>query len=426
MYYRLYERFVMKRSYHTDILIQYKLGILPSEVLRQIPSSTLDNWKKRDINHYFGLDNIRDYEKNLDMIKDFLSKKALLNAAKAVYFIYSSYVKIFENVKNKKKILLQSKITIIKTIDRVKDIIGQNRALKAFGISHQQYYAWKRNKRCRVLPDNPCRKVYHNQLTFNEVNVIKEYLVKPQYRHWSITAVYFQMLRDRAAFFGKSTFFNYVNRLHLQRSKPEKGKYGEGIRTDAPKRLLHMDVTIYRPLDHTKVYLYFLVDNFSRYILNWKASLNYSAEITFKNIAEAYDKYKLRQINPVIDLICDGGSENKGKVDTFINRQVSNMNKLVAQTDIVFSNSMVEAVNKRMKYDFLFTTRLLNIEQTKQYLTHAVEQYNNKPHSSLYGLTPQEVFNGAIPDKDMYRQAIRHAALKRKAINLKQECLNCV
>ena len=93
----------MKRSYHTDIMIQYKLGILPREVIEQIPSSTIDNWRKRDINKYFGIDNIRDYEKNLGMMKDFLSRKSLLNAAKALYYIYCAYVKLFEKVKNKRK-----------------------------------------------------------------------------------------------------------------------------------------------------------------------------------------------------------------------------------------------------------------------------------------------------------------------------------
>jgi hypothetical protein len=38
------------------------------------------------------------------------------------------------------------------------------------------------------------------------------------------------------------------------------------------------------------------------------------------------------------------------------------------QTDIVFSNNMIEAVNKRMKYYFLVTTKLLNIDQTRQIL----------------------------------------------------------
>ena len=132
------------------------------------------------------------------------------------------------------------------------------------------------------------------------------------------------------------------------------------------------------------------------------------------------------QVNPVIDLVCDGGSENKGKVDAFVNKPTSNIKKLIAQTDIIFSNSMVEAVNKRMKYDFLFTTKLLNIEQTIQYLIYAVEQYNNKPHSALFGLTPHEVFNGATPNRDMFRNAIKQAASKRKEINLGQNCLNCI
>ena len=77
------------------------------------------------------------------------------------------------------------------------------------------------------------------------------------------------------------------------------------------------------------------------------------------------------------------------------------LNRLVAQKDIRFSNSMIEAVNKRMKYDFLFRTQLLDFEHTKRFLETAVEQYNNRPHTALFGLTPYEVFNGAIPDKTL-------------------------
>jgi hypothetical protein len=257
------------------------------------------------------------------------------------------------------------------------------------------------------------------------VATIREYLTNPKYRNWNITPLYFQILRDKLAFFSKTAFYKYVNKLNLQQVKPQKKKYIEGIRADAPKRILHMDVTIYRSLDHARIYLYFQVDNFSRFILNCKVSLEYSAKTTLQNISEAYEKYKLAKLTPYVDLICDGGSENKGAVDIFINSQESNIRKLVAQCDIFYSNIMVEAVNKHMKYDFLFTTKLLNIEQTRHYLTYAVKQYNNKPHSSLYGLTPTEVFNGALPDKDMFKKAIRQAVSKRKIVNLTQQCLNC-
>ena len=238
--------------------------------------------------------------------------------------------------------------------------------------------------------------------------------------------LFYTILRDKVAFFSKTTFYNYVKRLQLQRAKPEKMKSNVGIRADAPLRILHMDVTIYKPLDNTRVYLYFLVDNYSRCILNWKASLQYSANITLQNIKEAYEKYDLGIIMPRIDLICDGGSENKGGVDVFVNQNDNNLNKLIAQTDIIFSNSMVEAVNKRIKYDFLFTEKLYDIEQVNKYLNFAVDQYNNKPHSALYGLTPIEACKGQIPDKTMFKPAMLHAAKARKDINLNQNCLNCV
>jgi transposase InsO family protein len=43
-----------------------------------------------------------------------------------------------------------------------------------------------------------------------------------------------------------------------------------------------MDVSIFRPSDYSRVYLYFILDNFSRAILGWKASLQYSSEIAIK------------------------------------------------------------------------------------------------------------------------------------------------
>lgn len=78
------------------------------------------------------------------MIKDFLSKKALLKAAKAVFLVYCSYVKLFDLAKNKKKKSHQSEEVIIQTIDHIKDPLGFERAFRTFGLSCQHFYAWKR------------------------------------------------------------------------------------------------------------------------------------------------------------------------------------------------------------------------------------------------------------------------------------------
>ena len=118
----------------------------------------------------------------------------------------------------------------------------------------------------------------------------------------------------------------------------------------------------------------------------------------------------------------DGGSENKAEVDTFI--EASNINKVIAQKDVIFSNSMIEAVNKRIKYDFLFPAELQNFEQTVKQLEKAVTDYNDKPYLPLHGLTPSEVFEGKIPDKIMFSKQILEVRQQRIAENRKYQCSN--
>ena len=140
------------------------MGILPDNVKKQIRPSTLHNWKKRDLTTYFGNDFVYAFKENEELIKEILRVKQLLNSAKAIYYIYSSYRKMFGFLKNKKRVLKQSREIVVETIDNVKNSIGLNRAVQAFGISQQQFYAWKRNIVCKLNPPDLCRKTLPNQL----------------------------------------------------------------------------------------------------------------------------------------------------------------------------------------------------------------------------------------------------------------------
>jgi len=103
-----------------------------------------------------------------------------------------------------------------------------------------------------------------------------------------------------------------------------------------------------------------------------------------------------------------------------------NITKQVALRDILFSNSMVEATNKIMKYQYLFTKDLHNYEAVSKYLDFAVPDFNNRPHYSLHSLTPNEVLSGHIPDKHKFTEAIKTAKTARIAENRSPECLiNC-
>ena len=144
-----------------------------------------------------------------------------------------------------------------------------------------------------------------------------------------------------------------------------------------------------------------------------------------ENLREVYSMHLLEKENPSTILLVDDGIENKGLVSTAIENNEIKLTKQIAQKDIHFSNSMIEAVNKRMKYDFLFRHQLLDFEHTQRYLETAVEQYNNRPHSALFGFTPSEVFHGKIPDKAFFKPQMNLAKALRKAENQALSCDNC-
>lgn len=119
-----------------------------------------------------------------------------------------------------------------------------------------------------------------------------------------------------------------------------------------------------------------------------------------ENLKQVVAEHQL--MNTTITLVTDNGSENKGKVNEFLLQPDVDIKKLVAQQDIIFSNSMIEAVNKKIKYEFLFTKELGDFNSTVAFLKTAIPEYNNKPHGSLNGYIPLEVLKGQFPHKNTF------------------------
>ncbi len=68
---------------------------------------------------------------------------------------------------------------------------------------------------------------------------------------------------------------------------------------------------------------------------------------------------------------------------------------------------MVEAVNKILKYNFLFPYTIANTEELKKLLPKQIEIYNSvRPHYSLKGLTPDKVCSGVSFDDINYMKSV--------------------
>jgi putative transposase len=126
-------------------------------------------------------------------------------------------------------------------------------------------------------------------------------------------------------------------------------------------------------------------------------------------------------------LITDGGPENQNStVDNCIADEKMSLKKLIAGQDIIFSNSMVEAVNKILKYRYLFHHDIADFKALEKHLAVTVANYNTvRPHYSLKGHTPEQILNGKQLDFVKYKEEMKAAQKKRIEINKLASCGVC-
>ena len=98
----------------------------------------------------------------------------------------------------------------------------------------------------------------------------------------------------------------------------------------------------------------------------------------------------------------------------------------LAGVDIRFSNSLVESVNKVVKYQSLYLHDITNVTKLREHLKDWIPVYNNeRPRSFLAPLTPKEVHEGQIPDTSVFREQITDGRRERTEANKREACPVC-
>lgn len=415
-----------KNSYHPYILVAYYLNCLPENILSVVPRSTRFDWHHRDLINSFGHAWAKENEGEFEALKLVAQNKKLLAINKALLRVVA--IKRFVET-NASKIRAGGwglKRVVLNSIQKVACIIGVNQTLRYLNFSFHYYTKLKRKVACASSSLNLCRIKHPSQLLQTEVASVKKYCEDVAHQFWPISAIYHQMRKDGACHIHLSTFYKYVSLLNLKRNKAysRRKNHAQGIRATAPVEILHADLTEFKTEDNQKAYIYLVQDNYSRAILSHQVSNERRAQYTLANLEKIKVKFLLPSKINECTLLTDDGSENHGEVTKFVDgNDRPKINHLIAQVDVHFSNSMIEAANKQLKYRFLYHQKIGAYSQLKQYVDKAVEDFNNRPHHVLHGLSPMEVLKGKRYDKAAEKKLIDIAKQNRANENKENEML---
>jgi transposase InsO family protein len=224
--------------------------------------------------------------------------------------------------------------------------------------------------------------------------VIEDMVTSPDYRHVPTGTLAVLAQRLGTVWASASTWYRLVQRFGWRRPRlrvhPAKPKVG--LRTTRPDEMWHIDTTVIRLLDGTRAYLHAVIDNFSRRILAWRVAETFAPVNSVAVLHDASRAATPSGTAPVV--MADAGVENVNvQVDELIASGV--LRRVLAFTELQFSNSMIEAWWRSLKHQWLFLHSLDSVTTVRRLVEFYVDEHNRVlPHSAFRGQTPDEMYFG--------------------------------
>jgi putative transposase len=219
-------------------------------------------------------------------------------------------------------------------------------------------------------------------------------VTSPEYRHVPTGTLAVLAQRLGTVWASASTWYRLVRRFAWPRPRlrvhPVKPKIG--LRTTRPNEMGHIDTTVIRLLDGTRAYLHAVIDNFSRRILAWRVAETFAPVNSVAVLLDAGRAATPSDTAPVV--LADAGVENvNAQVDELIITGV--LRRVLAFTELRFSNSMIEAWWRSLKHQWLFLHSLDSVTTVRRLVEFYVDEHNRVlPHSAFRGQTPDEMYFG--------------------------------
>jgi transposase InsO family protein len=224
------------------------------------------------------------------------------------------------------------------------------------------------------------------------VLAIKDMVTAPEYWHVPTGTLAVLAQRRDTVWASPSTWYHLLRKHGWRRPRlrvhPAKPKIG--VRTTRANELWHIDTTVIRLLDGTRAYLHAVIDNFSRRILAWRVAETFSPANSVAVLVEAGRGATPSETMPIV--LADAGVENvNAQVDELIATEV--LRRVLAFTELKFSNSMIEAWWRPLKHQWLFLHSLDSVGTVRRLVEFYVKEHNTVlPHSAFRGQAPDEMY----------------------------------
>ena len=165
-----------------------------------------------------------------------------------------------------------------------------------------------------------------------------------------------------------------------------------GLTVTRPNQAWAMDIT-YIPMARGFIYLAAVVDWFSRRVLAWKLSITMESSFCIEALDEALSRNEKPEI-----FNTDQGSQFTREAFTGRLKEEGigiSMDGKGRWRDNVF----VERVWKSIKYEEVYLHAYETVHEARTLIGRYIEFYNTiRPHSSLNGLTPDQVYFNRLPE----------------------------
>ncbi|RYZ93600.1 MAG: DDE domain-containing protein [Proteobacteria bacterium] len=318
---------------------------------------------------------------------------------------------------------------ILTAIQQARLSVTRNDCLSTLDLSLSRYKRWQREaKGCGLELPASCPRRSLRQLTQAEVRTMRRLVTSKEHAHFPIRSLHLLAKRENKLSCSYSTWLKYIDlyKWERHRLKPKKQFKRIGIRAGRANELWHVDVSYFILPNKEKCFIQAVVDNHSRYVVAWQVLTSFDGSKTASLLKKAIRSVNDRTAS--LKVMADAGGENINKEVALLEEQRL-FRKVIARLDTTYSNSLIEAVFRSLKHNYLYHQQIKTFKSLRKHVDFWFREHNEKiPHSSFRGETPAERYRNTFTPAEHLRLTAQNdiAQKLRTAANRATYCPACV